>query len=141
MNPANEYLENRVMTATPEQLHLMVVDGAIRKAKQAQMAMENKEFEASHNALNESRDFVMEIITGMKHVGNTELILQLKSMFAFVYKRLVEADMERNPLHITEALEVLEHHRETWLQLCEEIKHQKKVPPTHQLDGPHGWIS
>ncbi|MCA9041752.1 MAG: flagellar export chaperone FliS [Planctomycetaceae bacterium] len=141
MNPANEYLEARVMTATPEQLHLMVVDGALRKAKQAQEAMGNREYEISHNFLNESRDFVMEIISGMRNVGDSELILHMKSLFAFVYKRLVEADMERSTAHITEAVQILEHHRETWMQLCEEIKMQKKEAPTHQLEGPHGWVS
>ncbi|QDU79173.1 Flagellar protein FliS [Polystyrenella longa] len=141
MNPANEYLENRVMTATPEQLHLMVVDGAIRKAKQSHIAMEANDYEAAHYTLNESRDFVMEIITGMKYAGDSELILHLKSLFAFVYKRLVEADMERSLGHIAEALEVLEHHRDTWMRLCEEVQLQKKGATTHELNGPHGWVS
>ncbi|MEZ6046853.1 MAG: flagellar export chaperone FliS [Planctomycetaceae bacterium] len=141
MNPANEYLETRVMTATPEQLHLMVVDGAIRKAMLAKESLEKKDFEASHYALNESRDFVMEIITGMKNVQESDLLLQLRSLFAFVYKRLVEADMAHEVEFIDDALKVLIHHRETWTQLCEEIQTQKKSLTQHGLSGPHGWVS
>lgn len=140
MNQVNEYLETQVMTASPEQLHLMVVDGAIRKATLALEALEKKDFEKTHETLNESRDFVGELISGVKGDGqNSDFVIQMKTLFAFAYKRLVEADIQHKTELITEAIQVLQHHRETWLQLCEHLKTDKKAAPTHGLNGPHNW--
>ncbi|UCG17857.1 MAG: flagellar protein FliS, partial [Phycisphaerales bacterium] len=43
----NSYLRNAVMTATPEQLHLMLYDGAIRFTLQARDAIEARDYEGS----------------------------------------------------------------------------------------------
>lgn len=51
----DQYLETKVMTAKPHQLHLMVVEAAIRYAMQAKEGMEAKDLESSHLALCNSR--------------------------------------------------------------------------------------
>ena len=59
----NEYLETQVMTAPGPQLHLMVVDGSIRFARQGKLALQEKDFELSHECLNRSREFLSEMIS------------------------------------------------------------------------------
>jgi flagellar secretion chaperone FliS len=61
----DQYIETKVTTATPWQLHLMVVDAAIRKAVKAQQALESRNFETAHFALNDSRDCITELIGGL----------------------------------------------------------------------------
>ena len=46
-NTPNEYLKTKVMTASPEQLQLMLYDGAIRFCEQARSAIEEKQIEQS----------------------------------------------------------------------------------------------
>lgn len=143
----DEYLETKVMSATPEQLHLLVVDAAIKHTQLAIEALKEKNYEQSFHELNQARDFVGEIISGMKKEDQaSELIEQLKALFAFVYKRLVEADMERNVTYAEEAVKILLHHRETWNLLCEKIRDQKiesgdspQMPPGYEYNGPHNW--
>ena len=128
MNAASEYLEARVLTASPQELHLMVVDGAIRHATGAQQALESSDFETSHFALNRSREFVMELISGLAEDKATEIVTQLKQLFGFAYRQLNEADLQHDPQKVGDALRVLELHRDTWRELIELQK--SDGPPT-----------
>lgn len=122
MNIAEEYLETRVMTASPEELHLMVIDGAIRNAMHAREALTEKNYEGAHNALSQARQFVVELICGLNDEQSEEVVTNLKRLFAFAYQRLNEADMFHDVDMIQDALQVLESHRETWKEVIRRTK-------------------
>lgn len=115
----DDYLETQVMTAPPHQLHLMVIEGAVRFAVQAKQALEQNDYEMSHLALSRSRDFVNELIAGLNGEQSPELVEQLKGLFAFAYERLVRADHEHDPKLVDDALVVLENHLQTWRDLVQ----------------------
>ena len=48
---SQEYLKNTVMTASPEQLQLMLYDGAIRFATRGRDALSRKDYEGAYNSL------------------------------------------------------------------------------------------
>lgn len=127
----DEYLESRVSTSAPHQLHLMVVEGAIRYAKQARESLEQKDIETAHLALNRSREFVSELISGVKPEQNQELAERVQGLFVFAYRNLAVADMEQEPRAVTDALRVLEMHRDTWRMLCDQLKDEPRegAPP------------
>lgn len=157
MNGA-DYIENQVLTAKPHQLHLMVVDGALRFARKAVLAAENKHFEQTHFALDKSRDLVAELIGGLDPSQQPELVEQLKALFVFVYENLHHADVKQDASYIQNAIKVLEIHRESWCELIEQIQdetpqesaiihsHDPLQPPHHleQADQPHqsrSWLT
>ncbi|MGE3313867.1 MAG: flagellar export chaperone FliS [Planctomycetaceae bacterium] len=125
----DQYLETKVMTATPWQLHLMVVDAAIRKGTQAEAALERGDFEAAHFALNSSRDCVTELLGGLNGEQLPEVVSQLRALFGFVYRNLVEADMLRDTNRIADAVRILRTHRETWLALAEKLRDEAPAAP------------
>jgi len=129
---ANPYLETQVMTASPERLHLMVVEAAIRFARQGEAALEAGNIDVAFQALSSSRSCVSEILTGIKGDLNRDLAEQLRGLFIFVQQNLVRADLRRDPQLIRDALAILEHHRQTWLQLLERLLQEAAV-----LRGPH----
>jgi len=133
MTQNDEYLEAQVMTASPEKLHMLVVDGAIRFAKQASQAMRGKDFEGVHEALNRSRDFVVELTGGLNDEHDAELVDKLKGLFGFVYRNLVDADLEQDTQKIADAIKILEMHRETWQMLMSKIQQENvsTVPESH----------
>ncbi|MBL8880313.1 MAG: flagellar protein FliS, partial [Phycisphaerales bacterium] len=51
---ATQYLKNAVMTASHEQLQLMLIDGAIRFALKGREAIEGRDIEGMFNALDRS---------------------------------------------------------------------------------------
>ncbi len=139
MMGADEYLEIQVMTATPHQLHLMVVDGAIRFAKQAEAAFADEDFETSHFSLNRAREFVNELIGGLNPDHAEELVNRLKGLFGFVSQNLVRADLERDPQLVRDALKILGMHRETWSELGAALSAEQQQASTgSQGEGNSG---
>ncbi len=123
--PKNPYLRNAVMTATPEQLHLMLYDGAIRYAGQAREAIEKKEFEKSFHALMRAQKIVLEMRNGLNYDVNRELCERMASTYNFLYRKLVDACVERDVKAIDDAVRVLRIERETWKILVEKVNELK----------------
>ena len=120
--PSDAYLQNAVMTATPEQLQMMLYDGAIRFARQAREAMVNKDFETACEKLLRVQRIVTELKNGLRPEVQPTLCEQLAGLYNFVYWRLVEANVKHDPTQIDEALQILEHQRETWRMLLEKVQ-------------------
>jgi len=129
---ANAYLESQVLTASPERLHLMVVDAAIRFARQGEEALEAGDIESAFSALASSRECVNEILTGIVADPNPELAERLKGLFVFVNQSLARADVNRNPQLVRDALAILQSHRATWQELIERLQQTRPA-----LRGPH----
>ena len=126
------YLEAQVLTASPERLHLLVVDAAIRFARQGEAALEEKNIEKAFLALSNCRSCVSEILAGINSELNPEIGESLKGLFAFVQCNLLYADVRRDPQLVRDALTVLESHRRTWVELLERLQQEKTA-----LRGPH----
>ena len=131
MQAADEYLETRVMTATPQELHLMVVDGAIRFATQAAEALDDCDFDTSHRTLSRSREFVIELVSGLDSERKDELIEQLRGMFGFVYRNLSHADIHHDADNVRDALKILHIHRDNWIELTRKLKSEKISATPH----------
>src|SRR6185436_209271 len=125
---SGEYLRSAVMTATPEQLQLMLYDGAIRFAKQARDAIAREEWENSCEKLIRAQKILIQMQNGLKHDVNPELCTQLTSLYQFVYSRLVDANMTHKISSINEALQILEHQRETWKLIVDRIQGTTQSP-------------
>ncbi len=119
---SGEYLRNTVMTATPEQLQLMLYDGAIRFARQAREAIQRNDLEMSCEKLLRAQRIVLELQNGLRPEVNAALCEQLAGLYTFVHGRLVDANIERDPTAIDEALQILEHQRETWRLLMDKVR-------------------
>lgn len=130
-----EYLETQVMTAPPVKLHLMVVDGALRFARAARQALERGDFSEAHLALNRSRDCVTDLIVGLHDQHDPNLISQLKALFLFAYRRMVDADFRHDPREVGDAIRVLELHRQNWLELMQQLPTSGPAPTPHFRPG------
>ena len=133
-NQSTEYLRSAVLTATPEQLQLMLYDGAIRFAKQARDAMQKEDWESSCEKLIRAQKILIQMQNGLKHDVNPELCSQLKSLYQFAYSRLVDANMTHKVSAINEALQILEHQRETWKLIVDRI--QASAEPQKPVTTP-----
>lgn len=138
MHGQEEYLESQVMTASPYRLHLMVIDAAIRYAVRAEQAMAEDDFETTHLALNDSRGFIGELISGLNEEQDPELVARLKGLFLFAFRNLVDADLHRDAARISDALKILRMHRETWLAVAKQLENAPDAnAPTDTPPQPH----
>jgi len=130
MTMASEYLETRVATATPYQLHLMVVDAALRSTRRGLEALAEGRWEDMEAAFSRSRDCLTELVGGLQQDIAPALAEAQKGLFLFAYRSLVEGELRRDRKRIDAALRILERHREAWLELGERLP-RNPVPQPH----------
>ena len=138
MNPqgAQNYLRTQVLTATPEQLQMMLYDGAIRFAEQARPALAAKNWEASYNAISRAQKIITELTSSLRHDIAPELCGRLASIYNFIYRKLVEANVEHKAEALDEAIKILKFQRETWEMLLKQLGRQKAAEAARKLDVP-----
>ena len=121
---SREYLKNAVLTASAEQLQLMLLDGAIRYATRGLEAMNRKDLEGAYFGFERAQRIVLELGNGLRREVNPELVDQMAALYDFVFRRLVEAGMQREPQAVEDALRILRHQRETWALLIEKLQRE-----------------
>ncbi|MBI1338170.1 MAG: flagellar export chaperone FliS [Phycisphaera sp.] len=128
-NAPNPYLRTKILTASPTELRLMLYEGAIKFCRQGADMLAKKDFEASYNAIMRAQKIVLELSTSLNHDIAPELCDKLSALYTFIYKKLVDANMNRQPAPIEESIKLLEYEKETWQLLM------KKLNDTHAASG------
>ncbi|MAY74904.1 MAG: flagellar export chaperone FliS [Phycisphaerae bacterium] len=118
---ANAYLRTKVMSASPAELRLMLLDGAIKFALQAQEGLETKNYEQSYAGFTQSRAIVLELATTIRPEPNPDLAERVKALYTFMYTELVESSMNKDVARLEKVIELLRYERETWVLLMEQI--------------------
>ena len=139
MNPQTaqqQYLRTRVMTATPEQLQMMLYDGAIRFSEQARAALEARDYEKSYNMISRVQKIITEMSCTLKRDVMPDLCDRLTALYGYVYKKLIEANVQHSVGAIDEALELLRYQRETWAMLLDQLGKQKAAVAATKIALP-----
>ena len=143
-NSGNAYLKTKVMTASPEELQLMLYEGAIRFCEQARAAVQNKEIEESYQLLLKAQKIIAELMSSMRDDLAPDTCANMRRLYVFCYDRLITANLEKNVELIDEALKVIRHIRETWIMLMQQLKREnaQMVQETEKqlqpVGGPEG---
>jgi len=116
----NAYKRNTVLTATPEELTLMLYEGAIRFMNIAKYSIENKDYEKAHSSLIRAQDIIMELNTTLNM--DYEISHNLRKLYNFIYERLVDANIRKDIKAIDDALEITSDMRDTWKEVIKQIR-------------------
>jgi flagellar protein FliS len=135
---AQQYLKTRVMTATPEQLQIMLYDGAIRFCEQTRLGLENKNYEQIYINITKAQNIITELIGALKPKVYPELCEKLGAVYRYVYKRLVEAGTQHNVEALEEATKLLRYQRDTWVMVLDQVSKEKagKALSAANIPGP-----
>ena len=117
------YESLQIETAGPEQLLLMLYDGAIRFLNEAIRAMAEENWEVSNAKLIKAQNIVSELMASLDMKLAGELGKNLFKLYDYLHYRLVQANMKRDVAMIDEVLTHLRDLRLTW---AEAIKIAKK---------------
>jgi flagellar protein FliS len=118
---SKEYLKSAVMTASAEQLQLMLFDGAVRFAERGKAALEGSDFEGAFNALERAQRIVLELSNGLRREVSPQLVDQMAALYDFIYRRLIDANICHDTQAADDALRILRHQRETWVMLINKL--------------------
>lgn len=111
-NPYAKIKENSINTATPEELTLMLYNGAIKFLNQAAIAIEKKDYMQANTFIQKTKDIIREfqITLDMKY----EISEELNTAYDYMHRRLAEANMKKDLEILNEVLEYLRLFRDTW---------------------------
>lgn len=128
--PVNPYLKTKVLTASPEELRLMLYDGAIKFSRQAIDAIGRGDWEGMYNALIRTQKIVLELSSSLKHELEPDLCSKMSALYMFIYRRLVDANLERDASPVHECVRLLEHERETWQMVIKRLQDERNGEAT-----------
>jgi len=113
------YLVTEVMTATPQKLQLMLIEGALRNVERTRRLWQEGKDEEAGEALIRAQQIISEMLCGLSREVESELARKVASVYIFIFRSLVDAHTRRSESKLDEALSVLETERDTWRQVCE----------------------
>ncbi len=120
INPYQSYQQNSVMTASPQELTLMLYNGCLKFIRLAKKAMEEKKIEEKNTNIIKAQRIVKELHVTLNQ--DIEISKSMGQLYEYMYNRLIEANM-KNDLKTLEEIEgyVVEF-RDTWKQAMERVK-------------------
>lgn len=119
-NMYQQYQQNSIMTASPEELTLMLYNGAIKFINLGKLHIENKEIEKANNAIKRAQDIIMELNNTLDM--NYEISNNLRSLYTFILEKLIDANIKKDVKFLDEALPLIEEIRDTWKEAMKEAR-------------------
>lgn len=114
-NPYAQYNRNKIMTASPAELTLMLYDGAIKFCNIAIMGIEQGDVQKAHNNIMRVQKIIEEfqITLNFKYA----IANDFNNVYNYIMKRLREANMTKDKAILEEVLEHLHTMRDTWKEV------------------------
>lgn len=119
------YLRTRVLSASPEELRLLLLEGAIKFAKQGAAGLEAKNYEAMFAGFSSARDIIFELLTTIREDPDPELARNAKGVYGFMYRTIVEASHEKDAAKAASVIDLLEYERQTWVMVMDQLAHER----------------
>lgn len=114
------YANNKVTTATPADLVLMLYEGAIKFCNIAIMAVEKKDVEKAHNNIIKVERIIEEFKISLDFKYATAK--DFEQVYDYLLYRLREANIKKDKEMLEEVLEHLRTMRDTWKEVMRMTK-------------------
>ena len=108
------YRESAILTASPEQLVVLLYDGALRFAHQAQAAFGEGAQAHARDRLDRVEAIVDELLATLDMEAGGELAERLQAIYVFCKRCLMQARLERDPEPLGTVLRLLGELRGAW---------------------------
>ncbi|KGK90346.1 flagellar biosynthesis protein FliS [Desulfosporosinus sp. HMP52] len=111
---ANAYKNQQIMTASPEQLTLLLYNGALRFLTESIAAMEKGDLQKSHNANIRVQDIVREFINTLDM--SYELSKRWAQLYEYTEYCLIQGNIKKDIEQLQNAKSILHEMREAWTE-------------------------
>lgn len=123
-NAYAQYKNSKVLTASPAELTLMLYEGAIKFCNIAIAAIEQKEVGKAHINIRKAQKIIehLRVTLDMKY----PVAKDFDNMYQYIDRRLLEANISKDPEILKEVLTHLHAIRDTWKEVMR-INREKGV--------------
>jgi flagellar protein FliS len=111
------YRESSVLTASPEQLVVMLYDGAGRFLRQAEAALGEGAVDHAHDRLNRGEAIIDELLATLDMDQGT-VAERLQAIYVYCKRCLIEARLERDAAKVRLVVRLMGELREAWAQVA-----------------------
>jgi len=108
------YQRNKYETASPHKLILLLYDGALTNIARAKQAIEGKNIAEANRFILKSQDIVNELLACLNEERGGEIAQNLKRLYFYVNRILVQANIRKQIEPLVEAETILADLRDTW---------------------------
>ena len=115
-----QYANNKIMTASPGQLTLMLYDGAIKFCNLAIMGVEKKDIPMAHTNIRKVENIITEFRSSLNF--KYPVAQDFENVYRYLYDRLVEANIHKDKEILEEVLSHLRTMRDTWEEVMKRAK-------------------
>lgn len=117
------YQRNKIMTATPGELTLMLYEGAIKFANKAIMAIEKNNVPEAHTNIVKTQRIIEEFRATLNF--KYPVAKDFDVVYEYLLRRLVEANIHKDTEILEECLTHLRTMRDTWKDVMNATKGKK----------------
>ena len=114
-NPYEQYQRNKVLTATPAEVTLMLYEGAIKFCNIAIMAIENNEMEKAHINIMKTQRIIEEFRNTLDR--QYQVAEDFDRIYVYVLRRLFDANIKKDKEILEEVNGHLRSLRDTWKEV------------------------
>lgn len=116
------YANNKIMTASPGELTLMLYEGAIKFCNIAIVAIEEKDVEKAHKNIVKVENIIEEFQSTLNH--KYPVAKDFDEVYSYLMRRLKEANIKKDKEILEEVLKHLRTMRDTWKEVMKLAKTQ-----------------
>ena len=116
----NQYANNKIMTASPAQLTLMLYDGAIKFCNLAIVGIEQKDINKAHTNIRKVENIIQEFRSSLNF--KYPVAQDFENVYRYIYDRLVDANISKDKEILEEVLKHLRTMRNTWEEVIKNAK-------------------
>lgn len=109
------YANNKIMTASPAELTLMLYEGAIKFCNIAIRSIDEKDIPKTHENIIKVENIIMEFQATLNH--KYPVAKDFDAVYSYLKDRLVEANVKKDSEILEEVLEHLRTMRDTWKEV------------------------
>jgi flagellar secretion chaperone FliS len=120
MNPyasPQAYRDTSVLTASPEQLVVMLYDGAVRFLRQAEVAIDEHAWQHGFDRLTRAEAILDELLATL-NMDAGEIAERLQAIYVFCKRCLIDARLNRDSEKVRQVVALLMDLREAWVKLA-----------------------
>ncbi|PRR82839.1 flagellar export chaperone FliS [Clostridium vincentii] len=109
------YKNNSVNYASKDQLLLMLLDGAVRFAKRAELALQENDVKKTHENLVKTQDIFTELMVTLDTDAG-EWAKQIFRVYRFINEKLIETNMKKDIKILQETIPLIQDIRDIWYE-------------------------
>lgn len=121
----NKYITTQIQTASKEQLLLITYDIGIKKCRLAEQSLLNKDLEQANENILKAQNVVRELMITLNMEAGGDVASSLMALYDYIYRQLVEANVQKSPDLVAQARGMLEELRTTWEEAIEKLAEER----------------